>query len=129
MSAPQDNSKLIVRRELLAREFLAALVLMVILMSLALALPAANIIEPENPVSCEIRAPWLIIWLQVLLRHFPSYIAGLFIPFAAFMIVASLPWLPDVDRHDQSKQYQFTLHQIVLLAMAFAIIFLTFWGL
>jgi len=98
-------------------------------MGLALILPAEYTLnEPETP-SAAIKAPWLIAWLQVLLRHFRPGIAAFFIPLTLLAIVASLPWLPGGGRYDFPERYRFRLHQAILLAIAFALAFLTFCGL
>lgn len=126
---PSNKARLIVRREFLAREFLAAMILTIVLLALALAVPASYTLEPENPATGSIRAPWLILWLQVLLRWFSPILAGIVIPLAAFSIVAFLPWLPQPE-HDLSKHsYRFGLPQAILLALCCALAALTFWGL
>ena len=117
------------RRELLVREFLTGIVLAVILLGLALVLPAEyTLSEPETPAAV-IKAPWLIAWLQVLLRYFRPGIAAFLIPFAILIVVASLPWLPGGGRCDFPERYRFRLHQAILLAIAFTLAFLTFCGL
>jgi len=131
MSTPHNNgSKFVVRRELLAREFLAALVLGLLLMALALAFPADyTLAEPEDAASCVIRAPWLIVWLQILLRWFPPVIAGVAIPLAVFVVIAALPWLPWPGRVHPARLYGFGFHQALLLAITAALAVLTFLGL
>lgn len=124
-----SNARLIVRREFLIREFIAAMALTVILLILALAMPASYTPEPENPVSCDIRAPWLIIWLQVLLRWFPPFFAGIIVPLTACSILTLLPWFPHQSDRDPAKRYHFGLPQAILAAMACTLIGLTFWGL
>jgi len=130
MTEPQNNHSFIVRRELLGREFLTVMILTLILIGLALAMPAGyNAAEPDSPAPGDIKAPWLIIWLQVLLRHFPPLIAGFAFPMAALIFAACLPWIPHFGGHDPLKQYQFGFHQIIFIAMASVLVFLTFWGL
>ncbi|MGO9019917.1 MAG: hypothetical protein ACLQVJ_16400 [Syntrophobacteraceae bacterium] len=130
MTEPQNNHSFIVRRELLGREFLTVMILTIVLIGLALAIPAGyNDAAPDSPALSEIKAPWLIIWLQVLLRHFPPLIAGFAMPMAALIIVACLPWIPHFGGHDPLKQYQFGFHQIIFIAMASVLVYLTFWGL
>jgi hypothetical protein len=105
------------------------MVLAIVLMGLALVLPVEyTLTEPETP-SAVIKAPWLIAWLQVLLRHFRPGIAAFFIPLAIVAIAASLPWLPGAGRSDLSITYRFRPHQAILLTIALALALLTFWGL
>lgn len=131
MTVPHNNnSKFIVRRELLVREFLAAMILGLFLMILALAFPAGyTIAEPEDAASCVLQAPWLIVWLQVLLRYFPPVIAGVAIPLVVFLVIAALPWMPWPGRPSSAGLYRFGFHQALLLAITAALAALTFWGL
>lgn len=125
-----NSLKFIVRRELLAREFLMVMILGLLLMILALLFPAGyTIAEPEDAASCVIEAPWLIVWIQVLLRYFPPIIAGVFIPFAVFLLMAALPWLPWPGNTEPAGRYWFGFHQALLLAIAAALTILTFRGL
>ena len=125
---PRNNSRPIARHELLVREFLAVLVLAVILIGLALALPAGYVPNPETPL-VSVKAPWLIAWLQVLLRHFQPGIAAFLIPITLFAMAASLPWLPGAGRANFQGQYRFGLHQAVIFAIALVLAVLTFSGL
>jgi quinol-cytochrome oxidoreductase complex cytochrome b subunit len=129
MTTPQNHEKLIVRRELLAREFLAVMTLILTLMGLALLMPAGYTALESDTASPELRAPWLIIWLQVLLRHFSPIIAAFVLPMTALTIVTCLPWIPRPGRTDLLKQYRLGFHQAIFIATASAILFLTFWGL
>jgi quinol-cytochrome oxidoreductase complex cytochrome b subunit len=129
MTAPQNHHKPIVRRELLAREFLAVMILLLILLGLALAMPAEYTALDSDTVSSGLRAPWLIIWLQALLRYFSPMLAGFIIPMTALIIVAGLPWIPLKGRNEPLNQYRFGFHQVIFSVVASAILFLTFWGL
>jgi hypothetical protein len=124
----EKPSKSARRKELIVRELLAAMLLTLILLGLALFLPIGYAPPPpEGPSVGEITAPWLIIWLQVLLRHLPTFLAGLLIPLAAVLLLGILPWLPGAGRPD--SRYHFGLHVAILLVVGCAIALLTFWGL
>lgn len=130
MSAPQTSHKPITRRELLEKELLAAMILTVILIGLSLAVPAGyTTLEPDNSALCEIRAPWLIIWLQVLLRHLSPLVAGFLIPLAVLLIVACLPWIPHSGERFHFLQYRFGFHQLIVIAIVSALACLTYLGL
>ena len=127
---PENQAKFARRRELIARELFAGLLLTLILVGLALLLPTGYAtVKPESPGVGEITAPWLIIWLQVLLRYLPPFWAGLIIPPVALGLLAVLPWLPGAGRPDAAPRYHFGLHLAILLAMWCALALLTFWGL
>jgi len=130
MTSSNNNTKLIVRRELLVREFLAMMFLVLILIGLALALPAEyKTTELDNPSTGAVKAPWLIVWLQVLLGHFSPRVAAFIIPTAVFLILCALPWLPKSAGPALPGKYRLGLHQAVVLFIALALVFLTFWGL
>ena len=130
MVSPQNNSKLIVRRELLTREFLAMMVLVLILLGLALALPAEyTMSDPDNPAAGAVKAPWLIVWLQVLLRWFSPRVAAFVLPLGLLVIISALPWIPKGARPELSSRYRFGFHQAILLFIALGMVCLTFWGL
>ena len=86
MEAPSAN-----RQELLAREVLAALLVLV-------GLAWAAVFWPLDPVAVgpaqgPTQAPWLFLGLQTLLRHLPWLVGGVVLPGAALALLAALPWL------------------------------------
>jgi hypothetical protein len=124
---PEKQSKFARRKELIVKELLAAMLLTLILLGLALLFPIGYAPPlPEGPGVGEITAPWLIIWLQVLLRHLPLFLAGLLIPLGVVLLLAVLPWLPGAGQPD--SRYHFGLHLAMLLAVGCALALLTFWG-
>lgn len=126
---PETQSKFSSRRELILKELSASLLLTLILVGLALLLPLGYaLVQPETPAAGELTAPWLIIWLQVLLRYLPPFLAGLLIPLAALGLLAFLPWLPGAGRADPALRYRFSLHLAILLALWGAMALLIFWG-
>ncbi len=106
------------------------MLLALILVGLALLwAPGYSMVTPENQGVGEITAPWLIIWLQVLLRHLPAVWAGLIIPLASLCLLAVLPWLPGAGPPDSAPRYRFSIHLAILLAMGCTLALLTFGGL
>ncbi len=127
---PESRSRFARRKELIVRELLAAMLLALILLGLALLWPPGySTVTPENRAVGEITAPWLIIWLQVLLRYLPALWAGLIIPLASLGLLAVLPWVPGAARPDAAHRYRFSIHLAILLAMGCTLALLTFWGL
>jgi hypothetical protein len=127
---PENRSKFARRKELIVRELFAGMLLTLILVGLAVLLPIGySTVKPEHPGVGEITAPWLIIWLQVLLRYLPPFLAGLIIPLAWLCLLAVLPWLPGAGRPDSAQRYHFGIHLAILLAMGCTLALLTFWGL
>ncbi|MEM5786701.1 MAG: hypothetical protein AAGU11_05235 [Syntrophobacteraceae bacterium] len=127
MTVPRNNIKTIARRELLTRELLASMLLMIILLGLALAIPADyGLTEHEDPSLQTIKGPWLILWLQFLLRYLPPVVAAILIPLALFIVIAALPWLPGAGKHQPLQSYRFGVHQAILLFVTVALAWLTF---
>lgn len=127
---PENQVKFAGRNELIVRELLAGMLLTLVLVGLALLLPLGySTLKPENTGVGEITAPWLIIWLQVLLRYLPPFLAGLVIPLASLGLLAVLPWLPGAGRPEAAPRYRSSLHLAILLAMWCTMALLTFWGL
>lgn len=130
MASQQDNHEPVPRRELLAKEFLAVLILTIILIGLSLSYPAGyTTAAPDSSAFYRIRAPWLIIWLQVLLRSFSPLIAGFIVPTAVLIIFACLPWIPLPGTRSRSIQYWFGFHRIIVTAIISALAWLTYLGL
>lgn len=126
---PENQVKFAGRNELIVREFLASLLLTLVLLSLALFLPLGYAtLKPESAGVGELTAPWLIIWLQVLLRYLPALLAGVLIPLAFLVLLAVLPWLPGAGRPDPALRYHAGLHLAILLALWGTMGLLTFWG-
>ncbi len=126
---PETPSKYATRRELIVKELLAGLLLTLVLVGVALFLPPGYaVVKPEAPGAVAITAPWLIIWLQVLLRYLPPFLAGLLLPLAALGLLALFPWLPGAGRSDPESGYRFSLPLAILLAIWGAMLLLTFWG-
>ncbi len=127
---PDNQPKFASRRELIRKELLASLLLTLVLLGLALLWPLGyDLVKPETPARGEITAPWLIIWLQVLLRHLPPFLAGLLIPLAALGLLALFPWLPGAGPPDPALRYRFSLQLAILLAIWGAMVLLTLGGL
>jgi len=127
---PENQVKFAGRNELIVRELLAGMLLTLVLVGLALFLPLGySPLTPENAGVGELTAPWLIIWLQVLLRYLPPFLAGVIIPLASLGLLAVLPWLPGAGRPDAALQYHWGFHLAILLALWCTMALLTFWGL
>ncbi|HOV87318.1 MAG: hypothetical protein KBH99_07820 [Syntrophobacteraceae bacterium] len=122
--------KQVARRELVAREFLCMLFLSVALMAVSLISPVGYAplgLEPQ--AGGEVSAPWLVVWLQVLLRYFPPLLAGIFFPLLILALITFLPWLPRAGEEIPRRLYYWGIHQIAFWVLGGAFAFLTFWGL
>jgi|GEM_PF-1332353 hypothetical protein len=92
----QEESPLL-REDLLAREGLSALICTLLIALLALLFePALG--PPGDPLETpsSVRAPWIFLWVQWLLRYGPVLAAGLALPCLLFGTLAALPWIAPV---------------------------------
>ncbi len=90
------NEVRIPRRELARREIIVMLWAGVVLIVLALLLPAplAPGIQAGAFQEAESRAPWFFLWVQQLLRLGDPFIYGVLIPAGALLLLALLPFIP-----------------------------------
>jgi quinol-cytochrome oxidoreductase complex cytochrome b subunit len=88
----------ITRKQLASREWLAMLWAGIVLIVLAILVPAplaAGIAEGTSPAS-ESLAPWFFLWVQQLLRLGDPFIYGVLIPLGTLLLLALVPYFtPD----------------------------------
>lgn len=99
---PEDEDSVMVWPHLLVRHAVAALGVMVLVLSLALLFNAplremANPTVTPNPE----KAPWYFAALQELLARFHPLVAGVLVPGA---IITGLVLLPFIDRNPDTRQ-------------------------
>jgi quinol-cytochrome oxidoreductase complex cytochrome b subunit len=119
------------REELLVQEGICMIVVLAFFGALAVwqVAPLAPSADPfQTPRT--IKAPWIFLWIQVMLRHLSPLISGILIPFAAFALLAILPWLPRALRPQgywvpKGHGLIFVLFSLLLGGIAI----LTLWGL
>jgi quinol-cytochrome oxidoreductase complex cytochrome b subunit len=93
-AARQSNAR-ITRFELVRREAIAALIAGVVLLLLALTLPAplAPAMTDVTAQTADSRAPWFFLWVQELLKLGDAFWMGVAIPFGVLLILALIPYL------------------------------------
>jgi hypothetical protein len=106
----------LVRNEALAASL--ALVLACVISAL-LDAPVEGPADATGIPAQTVKAPWIFLGIQQLLRYLPTVLAGIVLPLAALTALAAIPWLP-------SDKRGFTA------ALFFGIVFLsgllTLWG-
>ncbi|MCB8983330.1 MAG: cytochrome bc complex cytochrome b subunit [Ardenticatenaceae bacterium] len=131
-NATAGKAPRIPRRELVQREGIAALAVLLVLFTLSLFwnAPLAPPVDPlAGPLAepAQIAAPWFFLWIQALLRYWPPLLAGILIPLCVVGILALLPWV--LDRQTEGTAVWFhpsgRWAQLVVGAIAAGIIILT----
>jgi hypothetical protein len=83
--------------DLLRKEAIAALlVLTFVCMVAALAdAPLQGPADPQAVPSEKLKAPWIFVGIQQVLRYFPAFYAGIVLPVAAVLAVSIVAFLPE----------------------------------
>ncbi len=122
-----DRPAYISRDDLFFREFItgalttAALVLISLLIPIPIG-PMANVSASAG----EVRAPWIFLWVQRLLRWIPPLWAGILTPLGVLIVVALIPFM---DRRGPGRAVWFARErckpQLLLGMLALVLIVLT----
>jgi len=90
----ENNSEKITRDQLLFKEFITGLSIILIIFWIALLFPAplANPGGEMTPSASAVKAPWIFGAVQTLLFYLPPLWGGLFIPVGALFLSALFPW-------------------------------------
>ncbi len=126
---PQNGQSLafIKKDELFFREFITAALVTAGLVFIALLIPipigpAAN----PNAGADQVRAPWIFLWVQNLLRVIPPLWAGILVPLGVLLALALIPF---IDRRGPGRAIWFARErwkpQVLLLALAIAMLVLS----
>lgn len=106
--------------ELLKREFLMALTVLVVLLGVSLVFDApleqiANPTQTPNPA----KAPWYFVGLQELLVYFDPWIAGVMLPALIVFALMAVPYL-DPNR-EGTGEYSFTKRKYAVSVFTFGL--------
>ncbi len=93
--APGQTTPLASRDELLFRELAAAVVVtcLLILLAALTTVPIGPAADLTAIAPAEVRAPWIFLGVQVLLRYAPPVVAGIIAPALFVLFLAALPYL------------------------------------
>ncbi len=106
--------------DLLCKEGLAALIALaaVGLLSALLDAPIEGPADPSGLAAEHVKAPWIFVGIQQMLRYLPPILAGIAVPLGVLLALALVPYA-DGKR---------TLTRVVFIGIASAVILLTVWG-
>lgn len=117
-----DNDR-ITRFELLRREVLAMVVAGILLLLIALILPAP-IAQPLSSTNTDIsdsRAPWFFLWVQELLKYGDPFLLGVLLPLLVILLLGLLPYVLPHARHEELGSW-FPRGNRIAQALAVAIV-------
>ncbi|MEJ2717283.1 MAG: hypothetical protein P8182_09115 [Deltaproteobacteria bacterium] len=124
----QDQSHTIPRirsvPQLVRKEALAALAAVVVacLISALFNAPLQGPADLQGIAAEDVKAPWIFVGIQQLLRFLPPMIAGIILPLGALLLISLTPYLPR-SRPIQQKSVWVLFFSIVALSLAS-----TIWG-
>lgn len=105
----------LVRKEALAGVFVLALAC---LLSATADAPIHGPSHPDGITAEAVKAPWIFVGIQQLLKYFDPLVAGVVLPFLGLLLIASLPYIPA-----SRKAASLIFYLISLAALG-----LTIWG-
>jgi len=129
-----DTSR-ITRKELARREGLAMLWAGIVLLGLAILVPAplAPAIQSGAALPLESRAPWFFLWVQQLLRLGDPFVYGVLAPLGALLLLALVPYITpqrlSVDELGRWFPRGGRNMQVMVAALSAAIVLLSLLGL
>jgi quinol-cytochrome oxidoreductase complex cytochrome b subunit len=106
--------------DLLRKEGLASLIALaaVGLLSALVDAPLEGPADPSGLAAEHVKAPWIFVGIQQLLRYFPPVLAGIVIPLGVLLALVLVPYV-------YGKR---TLTRFVFFAVVATVILLTVWG-
>jgi hypothetical protein len=107
--------------DLLRKEALAATVglVLVFLVSVVLDAPIEGPVDPGGIPAEHVKAPWIFVGIQQMLRYLPAVLAGVLLPVAALIALGLIPWIPTLGRKAKG---------VVFFGIVLAFLVLTVWG-
>jgi quinol-cytochrome oxidoreductase complex cytochrome b subunit len=76
-------------------------------------------VDPSGLPAESVKAPWIFVGIQQMLRYLPAVVAGVALPLAAALIVAVLPF---------ASARRTALNTTVFLVLVVFTLLLTVWG-
>lgn len=126
----QDRIK---RSELLSREVLAAIISTIVLLLVALIVPAPikGPITDLDSMPSDSKAPWFFLWIQYLLKFGDPFLFGILMPILVIVILGLMPYImPNTATEDLGHWFPRgnRLTQVLTGVILFAILLLTILG-
>ncbi|MEW6532208.1 MAG: hypothetical protein AB1473_15340 [Thermodesulfobacteriota bacterium] len=110
--------------DLVQKEALAAMLALVVLClvsSLADA-PVQGPADPSGIAAEDVKAPWIFVGIQQMLRYFPPFFAGVAVPLAGFLLIMLVPYIP------ARSPFQRSLLRLLIFGVLLVTTVVTLWG-
>lgn len=106
--------------DLVRKEALAAVIALsaVCLLSALLDAPLQGPADPGGLAASDVKAPWIFVGIQQILKFLPALLAGVLLPLAAVLLVGAIPYLPE----------RRGLRSLIFFGTALTVLILTIWG-
>jgi len=106
------------------KEALAAMLALVVmcLVSTFADAPVQGPADPSGIAAEHVKAPWIFVGIQQMLRYFPPFLAGVAVPLAGFLLIALVPFLP------ARSPFQRSLLRVLIFGVLLATVMVTLWG-
>lgn len=113
--------------DLLRKEALAALLSLAALCILAALIdaPTGGPADPSGLSAENVKAPWIFVGIQQMLRYLPAVVAGVMLPLAALLIIGILPF---VILRSASKRGNSRIGAAIFFGLTIVMLVLTVWG-
>jgi hypothetical protein len=107
--------------DLLRNEVLAALASLAVLCILAALVdaPTGAPADPSGLPAENVKAPWIFVGIQQMLRYLPTVVAGVIFPLIALLITVLIPFVSEAASR---------LYSAIFFGLAVAALVLTAWG-
>jgi len=106
--------------DLVRKEALAAIIGLaaVCLLSALLDAPLQGPADVGGLPASDVKAPWIFVGIQQVLKFLPALLAGVLLPLAAVLLVGAIPYLPE----------RRGLRSLIFFGTALTGLVLTIWG-
>ncbi len=91
-----ENKKIRTFPDLVQKEVVAGLILVIVVACISaihdapLGVPASSETIPAE----HIKAPWIFVGIQLLLRYLPAFLAGIILPLSVILVITLVPFWP-----------------------------------
>ena len=124
----RENRARITRTDLLKREVLGMFVGVIVLLILAIFLPApiASPIRGGTILNADSSAPWFFLWVQQLLKSGDPFLLGVLLPLAVIIFIGAMPYIfKDIKQNELGRWFPRSGSIVQFLFIIIAVVIMT----